>query len=101
MKVRKFNENSNIEEPEIGDYVICNDITLKNNKNNDYSDFHNFISSSIGMCFNINHISSNDFHYEIKYYNIPIILNGFFNSNYTINMKREEILYWNKDKSKL
>jgi len=101
MKVRKFNESVNDElnvgEPEIGDYVICADDIIIS-KFSDRSDINSFIKSNIGKCTAIK--NDETYPYIINYSDIPWDLRSFFNSNST-RVKRFEIAYWSKNKEKL
>ena len=63
MKILKFNENSNKNDPKVGDYVICNFVDgllpLK------------FANNNIGEIIDIDINKFKDFPYIIKYKNLP------------------------------
>jgi len=99
MKIIRFNESLNEGNPEIGDYVICND--NHDSTINDFSDIDNFMMSSIGMYVKNDYDKYPTHPYAIRFYDIPHNLHIFFNSDNTVRMKRTEIKYWTQDKKEL
>lgn len=98
MKYIKTYEEININEPEVGDYVICKE----NNSDRSDDKAASFTSNRIGKIVRIS--LTNTYKYDISYTDIPINLHQFFN---TIRgeecrpMKGDEIIYWSKDKDEL
>lgn len=85
----KLFENINEDEPEVGDYVLCEE---------DEDTTFDFTKNKIGKyCMNSEDI---DYPYYIEYDNIPDNLQIFFTDNCRLMMKNE-IKYWSKDKNEL
>jgi len=91
MKVRKFNESLNEDEPKIGDYIIIKYDSIVGNA-------YNFITNNIGKFIKYN--SNRTFPYQIEFFNIPNDIESYFNNNCR-NYKYEEILYWSNNKEEL
>ena len=102
MKHLKSFENNN-QEPEVGDYVICEDcVSLE-------EEFKNFMCNNIGLIVEIN--PNTNYPYTLYYENIPDnIIDGFscvLNNNYEYDykclraMSREEIIHFSKNKEDL
>ena len=85
-----INENS----PEIGDYVICNEI------DSEFEDEINlFISNNVGEFVRFD-IYDAKYPYYIYYENAPDNLKVYFFNN-ARNMRIDEISYWSKNKEEL
>jgi len=98
MKMREFNDRlNNINEPEVGDYVILY-IRLKDN-------FYDFIGTHIGKLVSTHDWNNMQLIYEFEYENIPDeLLNNFYTVNGITNrvdFARGAIKYWSKDKEEL
>jgi len=95
MKVRKFNEKLNVDEPKLGDYTIC--IYSSNGKVN------KIISSKIGKIINIDYNSN--FPYDIRYDELPMdrTITRYFNNkdSHSFIFKIDEILYFSENKEDL
>jgi len=95
MKILKFNENSNKNEPKVGDYVICY-----------YSDndvVNDTINNKIGIIVKINY--DNNYPFKVKYnisYRDRSITREFKlkNSN-SFEFNRSEIIHFSEDKDEL
>ena len=97
-------------EPQIGDYVICED-SLVNARGkrgvHDENDFIDFITNNVGQYIaenNGEYSFSYQFRYVIKYENIPKNIVGYFTNGRfedVRGMKREEILYFSPNKEDL
>ena len=100
MKYLKTYEKINVKEPQIGDYVICDeDYDISTNE------FKKFIYSTIGQCVNC-YNDGRRYPYEIEYQNIDIPSKFMKNfSNYSIvserPMKKKDIKYWSNNKKDL
>jgi len=92
MKHLKYFEN--IEEPQVGDYVICEELS------NLTPDICNFISSNIGI---IEYTKNDDGEtsYYIKYENVPEDIFFLTLRNNKRDMSREEIIHFSKNKEDL
>ena len=97
MKVRKFNENINENEPEIGDYVICH------SDESGEKSLNEFTSVNIGIIIDKTSKDMINYPYSIKYDDLPSKLSSYTNNNdyNTIPFKKEEILYFSKNKEDL
>ena len=89
--ITKFKIYENINQPQIGDYVICKD---------DYYDkLNEYLSKNIGEIIGKNKITNI---YFVKFDEMPQIINKFyFNSDNERGFIQKDIIYWNKDKSEL
>ena len=96
-----------LKKPEIGDYVVCEEDVDELTPKKDYIDVHNFTSNNVGVYVIHKNNTNNDFHYVIKYENIPEELEIDFMDDDTDNyneftscrrMSLGEIVYWSKDK---
>jgi len=109
MKHIKTYENiKNEPEPQIGDYVICNEkLTL-------HKLYENFISNTIGKFIEINNGQYNfntKYKYIILYKNIPKKIKQLYSfqtvflrikkNNYIRPMQKEEIIHFSPDKEEL
>lgn len=113
MKHLKAYENL-INEPQIGDYVICQDSVLARNFSNNKSTII-FLSNNIGRIItddSIDYDVSKRYSYVIKYENIPKDIEDYFNlrkkeseKNFEMSGLRafslEEIIYHSKNKEDL
>lgn len=105
----KLFEELNIGEPQIDDYVICKDLDVDNS--GDYLNF--FLLNNIGKFirlsnnYDVNVTSLPEkYKYMIQYDNVPCEFEEDFHFGEPRNndcriMKREEILFWSKDKKDL
>ena len=91
MKFIKNFENTNINIPKVGDYVICQE------KKYDKSDISDFLKNNIGQ---IICSFENSELFSIKYSNIPDDLKFFFKKNCR-GMFINEIKYYSKNKKDL
>jgi len=116
MKIKKFNESfldkyvktpeefeeirTIKDEPQIGDYVICEE-------DPSYSGLSQFISTKIGKIIGF---SKNGYYHIVQYQNIPELLKFYFTYQDFDNLKRyyncvpmltENIKYWSKNKKDL
>jgi hypothetical protein len=103
--IKKFEEidQDKKDEPQIGDYVICND-----KYTDDKADVNIFIRTNIGQIIPMNNedekIENDHFDYLVKYENIPhIFVDHFFDfcNKSARPMKREEIIYYSPNKADL
>ncbi len=101
--IKKFEEidQDKNDEPQIGDYVICDD-TFSDDKQ-----LLDFIKNNMGQIIPIDYddsIDKNHFDYLVKYENIPYALISRFFRFYNDTsrpMKREEIIYYSPNKEDL
>ena len=79
MKIKKFNEIlNNLDEPEVGDYVILTDNELIGSSTSQKKLYIDFIENHVGQIISIN----NQFDwFTVEYNNIPFQLQVFFNKN--------------------
>ena len=89
MKHLHYYENKN--EPQIGDYVICEDTYFSK------EDIHNFIENNVGQIIRIRI----DGDFFIKYKNIPQNLISCFDNSGLALMFKYEILHYSKDEEYL
>ena len=102
----KLFETVNIDEPKVGDYVICSEIADVFYKNedwyNDYIELLNIIKDKIGKIVKIEELS-----YIVEYKDVPKKLRQDF---FVLNDKkqlvcrrfaREDIVFWSKNKKDL
>jgi hypothetical protein len=85
-------------EPEVGDYVICEE--------SKYPNIKKFISTNIGKIIyyiddteSIGYKLYKNYRYIVKYNNMPKKFDSF--NNKTRRMKRDEIIHWSKNKEDL
>lgn len=90
MKYIKTFENIN--ELQIGDYVICHELGYIND-----DEIDNFIQNNIGQYTVYDDIIDCP-PYVIQYENIPIRLNDYFNSDNERRMHRDEIIFYSSNK---
>ena len=88
--LKTFEQNSN--EPEPGDYVICEDSGTFT------GELDEFIKNHVGQFIQMDAVG--DF-YIIRYENIPNYLKGGFYYNDCTIMERHEIKHWSKNKEDL
>ena len=85
-----------IQDPQLYDYVICNE-------NTEIKELNDFVNSKIGQIINIPY--SEGITYLIQYENVPEsispYLNHFMNRKNVRKMFRAEIIYYSKDKEYL
>jgi hypothetical protein len=95
MKHLKHFENIN--EPEVGDYVMC-----ENYVNSDLKILDDFLLVNIGIITNI-HNQDKDYPYLIKFEKFPEELKAYTEHNAGSEMlfKREEIVHFSKNKEDL
>jgi len=99
MKIIRFNENLNDDEPQEGDYVICTTI------NSTELELKLYIDVNIGQIINIS--TKLEQKYIVYYDNLPnnlvsYVYNGIKINNISgITFEESEILYWSKDKKDL
>lgn len=84
--------------PDVGDYVICNDMSISSNK-----PLKDFLDNNIGKITIIR--NEKDYPYYIHYDNVPDEFSVNFiqisdNKNVR-DMSRNEITYWSKNKKEL
>jgi len=89
-------DDSEEDEPKIGDYVICKDSESD-------TTFNDFIDNNIGKIVNI---IRDDMPFDVEYENIPPIIKKHFgfNGNGNINnrpMRRREILFHSPNKEEV
>ena len=97
----KIFESVNIGEPEIGDYVICEEESINN------TDVKNYTENNIGKIVD-NLFYGGDCNFLVKY-NIDFKTTKFRKERFQLDfhpegcriMKNEEIEYWSKDKEQL
>ena len=94
----KIYEEINLNEPEVGDYIIA--------ESNDFlTDINEFTKNRIGILYNIfKPLYADDLSYTIIYDNIPKELDFYVFKVYddeAISMNREDIKYWSKNKEDL
>jgi len=113
MKYIKTYENKN-REPQIGDYVICEENIYQNIPDREKLDYilENFLNENVGKCINIITYLNDDI-YIIEYDNIPLALYDYFKfkKNGTADIKfemskcrgmnRKEIIHFSPDKEDL
>jgi hypothetical protein len=88
-----------INNPKIGDYVVCYEEDEITKSIKDIPGFKNFLSNNVGRYINV--FDSDVFPYEIQYENIPIHLQEYyFNDDGTRQFSRKQILFHSKDKEK-
>ena len=96
---RLYEINNN--EPELGDYVICNN----NDRSDDLEEINYFIDNNIGQIINNKSIKYTGYPYIVKYSNIPTEFSIYtcyeYDTNDNIQFNRSEILYWSKNKEEL
>ena len=100
--IKKFDskkDSSKKEEPQIGDYVICEEpLTI-----HIFEELNRFISSNIGQIVQIDDELPD--RYFIQYLNIPENLKLFFKYLKKITncraMRRKNIIYWSRNKEDL
>jgi len=103
MKYIKEFENLNYKEPNVGDYVICQE-------KNENKDFISFIENNIGQIIKIKQYYTNEkLYYYIRYTGIPDNIKYHFYEGIHIDLYENnirgmflsEIKYWSKDKEDL
>ena len=95
MKYLKKYEDTNINKPKVGDYVLCEE-KYTENVTVQYQDVLNFISNNVGV---IKFIRNNDFY--VAYNNVPQELTRFFRDENSRRMENSEIKYWSDNKEEL
>lgn len=100
------------DEPEVGDYVICEEFSVLG----DFSDLTYYISSHIGKFIRYTEasdgwrvcrgrVNQHDYPYLIEYENIPEEMNVYFRNGLEgetcRGMRLSEIKYWSKNKKEL
>ena len=85
-----YNNLTTEDEPQIGDYVICKE--LSNDPNLDY-----FIKTNIGQYLKKQYISP----YHVKYENIPNNINNRFTKDGFRGFNRNEIIAFSPNKEQL
>ena len=99
MKIKRFNESLNEGNPEVGDYVICLNISKNGSKYYvDNSKFANYLNNTIGKIYSINYdnYSINDDRYLIEYDNYP-----GWGERESKSKRYFDVTYWSKNKSEL
>jgi hypothetical protein len=86
----------------IGDYVICSEISHFNEPDSHlYNNVLDFISNNVGQICDV----ENNYKYTIKYFNVPLKIKGYFCHRKDIknsrDFYREEILYASKDREEV
>ena len=109
----KLFEELNIGEPQIGDWVICKDLDVDADG---IDEINNFLEKNIGYYLRTPNLNDSNikintdlrktYKYLIQYRNVPDELEEEFNfgepNDFNCRiMKREEILFWSKDKKDL
>ena len=98
MKYLKTYEN-NIDEPKIGDYVICKEKYFASGQPITTYKLCEFVSNNVGKFIRDRRVTQ--FKYLIEYENVPKELKVSFNDDNMKNcrrMERSEILYWSESK---
>ena len=91
MKYMKYFE-MNYNEPEIGDYVICD---------TDYDNERIFTNANIGIIVDYDEYN-NIFPYAVTYDNIPVnLINHTIDNTNIIYFNSINIKYWSKDRNEL
>lgn len=97
MRIKRFEEHV----PEVGDYVICEEIFTSK----DFNELCGFISNNIGQIKEIIRKNKNFLIYIILYEKIPNNLKSstyFYGKNNNLRqMKRNEIIKFSKDRNEL
>jgi len=109
----KLFEELNIGEPQIGDWVICKDLVQNDALSDGIVSLNKFLEKNIGRFIrlpNDNDINMQSikkkYKYMIQYDNVPYEFEEDFHfgeprDNDCRIMRREEILFWSKDKKDL
>jgi len=88
-------EYIDVDEPKIGDYVVCN-------THYGQTDLSKWLNHNVGKIINF---YARPGHFNVYYENIPYDLNVYFLSRFNKGgykeMSRGEILHWSKDKEDL
>lgn len=107
INFKLFENNINIGEPQVNDYVITNQHNWENFDPNDpsfdeyqknYLESIKFTDTHIGRIHFIDKYST--YEYIIKYKNVPDYLKRYFN-NSCIQITQDEIKFWSKNKEDL
>jgi len=104
MKYLKKFEDTNVDEPKVGDYVIISD--SMDYGSHIYDAYVYFVNNNIGKLYSIkNEYSDYSDYYRVLFYNIPKDAEEWFSENYDgdkyIIVDREDIVYWSKNKEDL
>ena len=95
MKYLKKYEDTNINKPKVGDYVLCEE-KYTENVTEIYQYFLNFISNNVGV---IKFIRNDDFY--VVYNNVPQEVTKFFRDENARRMETYEVKYWSDNKKEL
>jgi len=80
--------------PEVGDYVVCKDNLLIDDRDYNYI---NFLANNIGKLDSIK-IGAKKLYYFVTYENVPDNIDkDYFVKGYTISIDRKEIVFYSKN----